>query len=35
MPTIIELRPGEGGEDAELLMYDLANAYIKYLTRVD
>lgn len=35
MPTIIELRPGEGGEDAVLLTKDLANAYIKYLTRVD
>lgn len=28
---IIEIRPGEGGDDAKLFMQDLAGAYAKYL----
>lgn len=28
----IELRPGEGGDDAKLFMSDLANTYSKYLS---
>jgi protein subunit release factor A len=28
----IELRPGEGGDDAKLFMGDLANTYSKYLS---
>lgn len=30
---IIEIRPGEGGQDAKLFMNDLAKTYIKYLDR--
>lgn len=29
---IIEIRPGEGGDDAKLFMHDLAQAYTKYLS---
>lgn len=29
----IEIRPGEGGDDAKLFMNDLAQAYCKYLDR--
>lgn len=30
MDIQVEIRPGEGGKDAELLVYDHANIYIKY-----
>jgi protein subunit release factor A len=30
---IIEIRPGEGGDDAKLFMRDLAAAYTTYLDR--
>lgn len=29
----IEIRPGQGGEDAKLFMNDLADVYEKYLTQ--
>lgn len=29
---IIELRPGEGGDDAKLFMHELATTYTKYLS---
>ncbi len=29
----LEIRPGEGGEDAKLFMKDLANSYIKLFNR--
>ena len=29
----IEIRPGEGGQDAKLFMQDLAKTYSKYLDR--
>lgn len=32
--TIIELRAGEGGADAQDLMNNLGVAYLKYLSRV-
>lgn len=28
---IIEIRPGEGGDDAKLFMTDLADTYTRYL----
>jgi len=31
---IIEIRAGEGGDDAKLFTVDLAQAYLKFLTRV-
>ncbi len=30
---IIELRPGEGGDDSKLFMHDLAKVYEKYLSQ--
>lgn len=30
MKLLIEIRPGEGGEDAKLLMRDQAAIYIRY-----
>jgi protein subunit release factor A len=30
---IIEIRPGEGGQDAKLFMKELAETYCKYLDR--
>ncbi len=30
---IIEIRPGEGGDDAKLFMQDLARTYEKYLSQ--
>lgn len=29
----IEIRPGEGGDDAKLFMQDLADTYTRYLDR--
>ena len=29
---IIEIRPGEGGQDAKLFMNELAEVYTKYLS---
>lgn len=34
MKRIIELRAAEGGEDSKLFVKDLANAYVRYLTKV-
>lgn len=33
MKRHLEIRPAEGGEDAKLLAYDLANAYEKLAAR--
>ncbi len=30
---ILEIRPGEGGDDAKLFMTELASAYTKWLDR--
>ena len=30
MKILLEIRPGEGGEDAKLLVHDQAAIYIKY-----
>jgi len=30
MKVLMEIRPGEGGEDAKLLVQDQAAAYLKY-----
>jgi len=34
MKRIIEIKSAEGGTDSKLFAQDLANAYVKYLTRV-
>lgn len=34
MKLNLEIRPGEGGEDAKLLVQDQAAIYIKYATSV-
>ena len=34
MKLSIELRPGEGGEDAKLLVQDQAAIYLRYVDRV-
>ncbi len=34
MTMIIEIRPGEGGDDAKLFMQDLGSAYAKYLETI-
>ena len=31
--TTIEIRPGEGGDDAKLFMEELANTYSRWLDR--
>lgn len=31
----LELRPGEGGDDAKLFIKDLSDAYIKLFKRMD
>ena len=33
MKIIMEIRPGEGGEDAKLLVKDQAQIYLRYATR--
>ena len=33
MKVTLELRPGEGGEDAKLLVQDQAAIYVKYAER--
>lgn len=34
MEIIIEIRPGEGGEDAKLLVADQAGIYLRHCERV-
>ena len=34
MKISLEIRPGEGGEDAKLLVKDQASIYIKYAGRI-
>jgi len=34
MKLVIEIRPGEGGEDSSLFVHDLAQTYIKSFQRV-
>lgn len=34
MEIIMELRAGEGGDDAKLLTKDLANAYVKLFNKL-
>ena len=33
MKVLLEIRPGEGGEDAKLLVSDQASIYIKFAQR--